>query len=102
ATYDVHNVLDLLLQTPSATTRRGQANIGGYSNPAFDALAEKIDTTPEPEARNALIREATRLYMEDYAYVPLHQQALVWAMRSNVEVIQPADNTFPMRWVKIR
>lgn len=101
ATYDVHNVFDSLLQTPSATTRRGQANIGGYSNAEFDALAEKIDTEVDKHAREQLIREATVLYMKDYAYVPLHQQAIVWAMRKNIELIQPSDNTFPLRWVKI-
>jgi len=102
STYDVHNVIDSLLQTPSATTRRGAANIGGYSNPALDALAEKIDNEADASARLALIRQATRLYVDDYAYVPLHQQALVWAMRKNVDLFQPADNSIPMRWVNVR
>lgn len=102
STYDVHNVLDSLLQTPSATTRRGQANIGGYTNPAFDALADQIDNEPDATARLALIRRATKLYLDDYAYVPLHQQALVWAMRKNIDLFQPADNSIPMRWVNVR
>ena len=102
STYDVHNVFDSLLQTPSATTKRGQANIGGYSNPAFDAVAEKIDLEADPARRLALVKEATKIYMDDYAYVPLHQQALVWAMRKNVELVQPADNSIPMRWIKVR
>lgn len=101
STYDVHNVLDSLLETPSATTRRGQANIGGYSNPAFDALAEKIDNEPDPAVRIALIRQATKIYVDDYAYIPLHQQALVWAMRKNIDLFQPADNSIPMRWVTV-
>jgi peptide/nickel transport system substrate-binding protein len=102
STYDVHNVLDSLLETPSPVTKRGQANIGGYSNPAFDALAEKIDNEPDPAVRNALIRQATKIYVDDYAYVPLHQQALVWAMRKNVDLVQPADNNFPLRFVNIK
>jgi peptide/nickel transport system substrate-binding protein len=102
ATYDVHNVLDSLLETPSAVTKHGQANIGGYSNPAFDALADKIDNETDPAVRNALIRQATKIYVDDYAYVPLHQQALVWAMRKNIDLVQPADNSIPMRWVNVR
>ncbi|MDB5947354.1 MAG: transporter substrate-binding protein [Ramlibacter sp.] len=102
STYDVHNVFDSLLMTPSPVTKRGQANIGGYSNAAFDALAEKIDGEADPKARMALIRQATKIYVDDYAYVPLHQQALVWAMRKNVDLVQPADNSFPLRWVKVR
>ena len=102
STYDVHNVLDSLLQTPSATTRRGQANIGGYSNAQLDAVADRIDLETDPARRAGLVREATRLYLADYAYVPLHQQAVVWAMRKNVDLVQPADNSFPLRWVKVR
>lgn len=101
STYDVYNVFDSLLETPSAVTRRGQANIGGYSNTAFDALAEKVDLEADPARRQTLINAATRIYMDDYAYVPLHQQALVWAMRKNIELVQPADNSIPMRWVKV-
>lgn len=102
ATYDVHNVFITLLQTPSAATRGGQFNLGGYSNPAFDALAEKIDNEANATVRLTLIRQATKLYVDDYAYVPLHQQALVWAMRKNIDLFQPADNTIPMRWVNVR
>lgn len=102
ATYDVHNVLATLLQTPSAATRGGQFNLGGYSNPAFDSLTEKIDSEADTTVRMDLIRKATKLYVDDYAYVPLHQQALVWAMRKNIDLFQPADNTIPMRWVNVR
>ncbi|WP_299661818.1 ABC transporter substrate-binding protein [Methylobacterium sp.] len=101
STYDVHNVFDSLLQTPSPVTKRGQANIGGYSNPALDALADKIDQEADPKARQDMVRAATKIYVDDYAYVPLHQQAIVWAVRKNVDVFQPADNTFPLRWVSV-
>ena len=50
----------------------------------------------------AMIHEATKIYTEDYAYIPLHQQALVWAMRKNVDLVQPADNNFPLRFVNIK
>lgn len=101
STYDTHNVFDSLLQTPSPVTKRGQANIGGYSNPAFDALAEKIDQEADPKARQELVRQATKIYLDDFAYVPLHQQTVVWALRKNVDLFQPADNTFPLRWVTV-
>ena len=52
--------------------------------------------------RDAMILEATKIYLDDYAYIPLHQQALVWAMRKNVDLVQPADNTFPLRFVNIK
>jgi peptide/nickel transport system substrate-binding protein len=49
-----------------------------------------------------MIHEATEIYTKDYAYIPLHQQALVWAMRKNVDLVQPADNTFPLRFVTVK
>ncbi|MFK4985844.1 hypothetical protein ACI4B7_28885, partial [Klebsiella pneumoniae] len=69
STYDVHNVLDSLLQTPSPVTRKGQANIGGYSNKAFDDLADRIERETDKAAREQMIRQATKIYMDDYAYV---------------------------------
>ena len=49
-----------------------------------------------------MIAEATKLYVDDFAYIPLHQQAVVWAARKNVELMQPADNTFPLRFVNVK
>ena len=101
-TYDVHNVLEQLIQTPNIKTKKGLFNPGGYSNPKFDALADKIEVETDKAKRDAMIHEATKIYTEDYAYIPLHQQALVWAMRKNVDLVQPADNSFPLRFVNIK
>ena len=39
---------------------------------------------------------------DDYAYIPLHQQAVVWVARKNIDLVQPADNAFPLRFVTIK
>ncbi len=101
-TYDVHNVFEQLIQTPSATTKKGLFNASGYSNKALDALADKMEQETDKAKRDQMIVEATKLYTEDYAYIPLHQQALVWATRKNVTLVQPADNSFPLRFVTIQ
>jgi peptide/nickel transport system substrate-binding protein len=49
-----------------------------------------------------MIAEATKIYTSDYAYIPLHQQAVIWATRKNVELVQTADNSFQLRWVKVK
>ena len=49
-----------------------------------------------------MIAEATKLYVDDFAYIPLHQQALVWATRKNIDLVQPADNSFPLRFVTMK
>ena len=101
-TYDVHNVFENLLQTPNPQTKKGQVNMGGYSNKAFDELADKIEQETDKGRRDAMIVEATKLYTRDYAYVPLHRQAVVWATRKNIDLHQPADNRFPLRFVQVK
>jgi len=101
-TYDVHNVFEALIQTPSAATKKGAFNAGGYSNPALDKLADAMEQETDKAKRDDMIRQATKLYVDDYAYIPLHQQALVWAMRKNIDLVQPADNTFPLRFVTVK
>lgn len=49
-----------------------------------------------------MIKEATKIYVEDFAYIPLHQQYVVWASKDNVDLVQPADNYFPLRFVKVK
>jgi peptide/nickel transport system substrate-binding protein len=102
ATYDVHNVFESLIQTPSAASKKGLFNAGGYSNKKFDELADKIEQETDVAKRNAMIKEATKIYLDDYAYIPLHQQVLVWAAKDNVDLFQPADNYFPLRFVKLK
>jgi peptide/nickel transport system substrate-binding protein len=101
-TYDVHNVFEALIQTPNKTTKKGQFNAGGYSNPALDKLADAMEQETDKAKRDAMIKDATKLYVDDFAYIPLHQQAVVWAARKNVDLVQPADNSFPLRFVNVK
>ena len=41
-------------------------------------------------------------HLDQVGHIPLHQQAVVWAMRKNVDVVQLADNFFPLRYVVVR
>jgi peptide/nickel transport system substrate-binding protein len=101
-TYDVHNVFEQIIQTPDIKRKKGLYNAGGYSNKKVDELSDKMEVESDKAKRDAMIHEATKLYVDDFAYIPLHQQALVWAMRKNVDLVQPADNTFPLRFVTIK
>ena len=99
-TYDAHNVLLSLVQTPAAGV--GMFNLGNYSNPKVDELIVKIQSETNPEVRLAQIREAMKLHQDDIGHIPLHQQALAWAMRKNIEVVQPGDNFMPFKWVTVK
>ena len=90
ATADAHNALFNLAGTRDGT--RGMFNNGGYSNPKLDDLIRRIGVETDQGARQRMISESAVILREDAAYVPLHQQQIVWAARQGVEMVQTADN----------
>ena len=101
ATYDAHNMLISLMATRTGKGR-GEYNSGGYSNPTLDPLIDQIQGETDPAKRLAMLHEALKIVKEDVATIPLHQQVLVWAARDTVDLVQPADNYFPLRYVRIK
>jgi peptide/nickel transport system substrate-binding protein len=101
ATYDAHNALHALMATPRSNGQ-GQYNLGGYSQPRVDELIASIQSETDFTRRDAMIREAFAVHARDIGHIPLHQQALAWGMKKNVEVLQQADNMMPFRWVRVK
>ncbi len=100
STYDAHNALYTLLGTRDG--KRGEVNVGGYSNPALDDLITKIGLETDQAKRADMIRQAAIIAKTDVATLPLHQQVVVWAAKESVDLAQLADNTFPYRYVKMK
>lgn len=101
STYDAHNNLVSLLAT-RGPSGRGLFNVGGFSNARLDQLTDQIQVELDQARRNALIREALTIARDEVAYIPILQQMIVWAARDNVELVQYADNYFPLRHVRMR
>jgi len=87
-THDAYDTLLNLAATRSDATHAGTFNIGGYSNGDLDLLLAQSQAEMSPEKRLALLRRALVLVRDDVAYIPLHQQDLVWAARDDVELVQ--------------
>jgi len=100
-TYDSHNPLFSLMSTPGAGGQ-GQFNLGSYSNPQVDELTRQIASETDPAKRQAMISEAFKIHAEDIGHIPLHQQALTWGMKKNVELVQLPDNFNYLRWVVVK
>jgi peptide/nickel transport system substrate-binding protein len=74
-----------ILETYNAATGGGNGNFGRYSNPSIDAKSVLAKQTIDRDARLALLQDATRMAMEDYALIPIHFQVNKWAMIAGLE-----------------
>ncbi|OYW32639.1 MAG: hypothetical protein B7Z41_07760 [Rhizobiales bacterium 12-66-7] len=59
----------------------GGSNYAGWSNAAFDAAAVTAVTTMDDAERGRLLREASRIGLEQGPVVPIHFESAVWAFR---------------------
>ena len=100
-TYDAHNPLNALMATPDDKTGRGQFNLGSYSNARVDELTARIASETDQGRRNEMIHEAMKIHQDDVGHIPLHQQALAWAMKKSVNLVQLADNFMPLKYVVV-
>jgi peptide/nickel transport system substrate-binding protein len=99
---DALNMLSELCSTRSGNFHEGIYNDGGYSNPALDPLIKQIESELDGKKRNALIGRALAIVKEDFAYLPLHQQIVVWATRDNIDLAEMGNNDFQLRYVKVK
>lgn len=89
-----------LLATRGAAPGDGIWNFGRYSNPAMDALIQRMKTE-SGAAREAAIREALRLYRADVPHIPLHHQMIPWAVRANIQMPHMPNNQPYFRWAVV-
>ena len=101
SSYDSHNPLFALMSTPG-DGGQGQFNLGSYSNAKVDSLTKMIATETDVKKRTSMIAEAMKIHQDDVGHIPLHQQALAWAMKRNIDLVQRADNYMFIKWVSIK
>ncbi len=101
STTDAHDAMYNLMATPT-DKGQGQFNLGAYSNPRFDELMAKVQSEIDQGKRNEAIREAFKIHQDDIGHIPLHQQALAWAMRGGVSLVQLPDNRLFFKWVSVK
>ena len=99
--YDSHNPLFALMATPGDG---GRANSiwAATAIPRSTQLTKAIATETDIKKRNAMIADAMKMHQDDVGHIPLHQQALAWAMKRNIDLVQLADNYMFIKWVTIK
>jgi len=64
-----------------------------FSSARVDELTDLMSQELDPEVRNAYIAEAWQIVRDDMAFVPLHHQVLVWALREGFDQPIVSNNT---------
>jgi peptide/nickel transport system substrate-binding protein len=99
-TLDSHNVMyDIMGCRDDPNSARGETNLGGYCNKEFDAVTDKVLQETDTAKRDQLIKTGFEIAMKDWAYIPLHQQALAWGVSKKLKVVQRPDNQVLPYWM---
>ncbi|MCQ4161189.1 ABC transporter substrate-binding protein [Roseomonas sp. GC11] len=69
----------------------GTSNRGRYANPEVDAKLEAALRELDDAKREGLLRDATRIAMDDVGIIPIHIQKNLWAMRPTLVHDSRAD-----------
>ncbi|HEV3499935.1 MAG TPA: ABC transporter substrate-binding protein [Bradyrhizobium sp.] len=102
-TLDAHDVLHNIMGCrDDPKSSRGEANLGGYCNKQFDGITDKVLQETDMTKRDLLIKEAFEIAAKDFAYIPLHQQALAWGVSKKLKVVQRADNAVLPYWINMQ
>ncbi len=96
---DGFEALSLLFYTPGPTA--GSSNYGKYSNPKVDALIDKLTVEGDAEQRRRLMSETFAVLQQEWAFVPLHIQPSVWAMRKGFRPLHLPDDAVRLWRVQV-
>lgn len=97
---DSYNILFNLMGSFDAETGRGNVNFGEFSDPRIDEIATAVESETDKAKRDAMILEAYEILAQEAYYVPMHQQAVIWAIRDGLSVTQRADDGFQFEDVR--
>jgi peptide/nickel transport system substrate-binding protein len=99
--FDSWNILANMYRCRDEKGVGGNNNVGNYCNPKMEDLVKKVLVEIDTAKRDEMIKEAYELgQVQDWAYVPLHQQALAWGVSKKVKVVQRPDNQILFYWFR--
>lgn len=88
--------LGALLRTYDKEAGTGAFNHMRCSSPEFDAALVTAMSEFDPDKRNELLAEATRIVFAETPLVPLYWQKIHWAMKDNLTIgIGLSEDTLP-------
>ncbi len=101
SSFDSWNILANMYRCRDEKGVGGNNNIGNYCKPKMEELTKVVLVETDKAKRDQLIKQAYELgQVQDWAYVPLHQQALAWGVSNNIKVVQRPDNQILFYWFR--
>ena len=97
---DGYSVVSALLASREAGF--GQNNAGGFHDERVDEIARSSATELDEPKRQALVTEALQIAKDEVAYIPLHEQPIAWAKRTNIEVPQSPDEYIRLWFARVQ
>jgi peptide/nickel transport system substrate-binding protein len=100
-TTDAQGILDPVVHSPEARTKKGEYNYGKGGDAELDRIIDGAGSEMNAEKRSRLIAEAQRRALQLHLILPLHRQMLTWAGRSNVTPVLMPDNAVRAQWFRV-
>ncbi len=94
---DAYSLLIQVLHSKSGTG--GVFNWGNWGRPDIDALTDKAGVELDTAKRIPLMTEALKIAKAEHLFIPLHNQPMAWAIRSNVKTMIQATDNKPRLWL---
>lgn len=85
ATGETMSQMWMLMHTTDKEKGLGHANYAMYSNPRIDSWLDEAIVTVDDAKREQMLKEISAAYMRDLAFIPLHWQVNVWALRKDLD-----------------
>ena len=79
----------------------GANNWALFSSPELDAVVDELSVTFDEDRRAELYAEAIKLTQDEVHAVYLHQPAITWAMKDNIDIYVRADTAVQLSDVTI-
>ena len=92
-----------ILATNDNAKGLGASNWGRYSNPKLDEALAKAGAEFDDPKREAIIKDAVKVVMDDVGIIPLYHYKNIWASRPDLKVVPwNSDRTVAMQVSKAK
>jgi len=102
ATGEASSALKAVVTAHDEARGFGTLNYGGYSNAAVEATLLRALAVIDDSARAALLGEAMKIAIDDFAVIPLYHEFAVWALRKSLVYKARADQLTLAAEVRLR